>query len=84
VSERVRESNERIAEKAIRLRFASRVPFICECSEASCREFILLHPSEYLERSEHGDVVLPGHPVSAARPTAAEGGATLEDRRRSA
>jgi hypothetical protein len=61
VSEAVRQANERIAEKAIRLRFVARVPFICECDDPDCVEFIPLHPRDYAERSARSYVVLPGH-----------------------
>jgi hypothetical protein len=61
VSEAVREANKRIGEKAIRLHFVSRVPFVCECSDPACLEFVLLNPNEYAERSRRGFVTLPGH-----------------------
>lgn len=63
MSQTVRAANKRIAEKALRLRFVSRIPFICECSDSRCQEFVLLFPHEYAERSARAYVTLPGHPL---------------------
>jgi hypothetical protein len=41
-SQRVRKSNNRIARSAIRYRFVSRVPFLCECDDEGCDELVLL------------------------------------------
>jgi len=70
VSEAVRKANKRIAQKALRLHFVSRVPFVCECSDAACLEFVLLDPADYAERSRCGLVTLPGHESGAARDAA--------------
>jgi hypothetical protein len=42
-----RAANERIAQRAARLRFAARVPLLCECADPSCRELIRLDLEEY-------------------------------------
>jgi hypothetical protein len=36
-----RRANDRIADKAERLRFVSRVPMLCECSADDCRTILL-------------------------------------------
>ena len=37
-----RQANDRIAEKAERLRFVSRVPMLCECSDRDCRAVVMV------------------------------------------
>ncbi len=71
VSEQFRASNQRIAEQALLLHFVSRVPFICECSDPGCREFVLLPPGDYETARRGGTayVTLPGHSVAAALST---------------
>jgi hypothetical protein len=69
-AEAAREANVRIAEKAQRLRFVARVPFVCECSDPDCREFVLLLPHEYQDARGHGYVTRPGHEVADAEPSA--------------
>lgn len=67
VRDDTRDANERIAEAAKRLHFVSRIPFICECSDPSCRTPVLLHGQEYAERRRSGTpIVLPAHAVAAA------------------
>jgi hypothetical protein len=58
-----RESNDRVAQAAYQLRFVSRVPFLCECDDPSCDEFVLLELDEYQRaRSESGQsIVARGH-----------------------
>jgi hypothetical protein len=58
-----RSANERIAEKAIELRWRFPIPFLCECSDAGCFARIDLvlpayeemrsHPQRYLTESGH-------------------------------
>jgi hypothetical protein len=60
----VRHANARIAEQALRLRVVSRVPFVCECRDPGCDDYVLLRPSEYKAargEDESGYVTLPGH-----------------------
>ena len=65
-SEATREANQGIAEKAVRLRFRARVPFICECIDPDCREFVLLRTDEYERvRAERAFITLPGHDAAA-------------------
>jgi hypothetical protein len=60
-----RKANDRIAEKAEQLRFVSRVPMLCECSETSCRRIVMIGLSDYfaLRRSEDSVLTAPGHQV---------------------
>lgn len=63
-ADQVRRSNERIIEEAIRLRFVSRVPLLCECDDEDCREFVPLTLDEYeLVRAVNGYVTSSGHSV---------------------
>jgi hypothetical protein len=60
-----RKANDRIAEKAEQLRFVSRVPMLCECSETPCRRIVMIGLSDYfaLRRSEDSVLTAPGHQV---------------------
>jgi hypothetical protein len=62
-----RRANERIAEKAERFRFVSRVPMLCECSTPGCRSVFMIGLAEYREIRE-GDalIVAPGHAAEGA------------------
>jgi hypothetical protein len=55
--------NERIAEKALAARIDSRVPFVCECADPDCVEFVLLDPREYKPTRERagGYLTVAGH-----------------------
>ncbi len=59
-SERVRASNEKLARAAARLRFVSRVPFLCECDSDDCRELVLLSLEDF-GRARSGTITAPGH-----------------------
>lgn len=58
-----REANDRIAEKARRLQFLSRVPMVCECSDPDCRTIVMIGLPEYRELRRDPDLILsaPGH-----------------------
>jgi hypothetical protein len=58
--EHVRESNDRVAQAAVRLRFFSRVPFLCECNDPSCNELVLLRLDEY-DQVRPAPMTAPGH-----------------------
>lgn len=73
VTDAARDANGRIAEKAIRLRFLARVPFVCECSDPDCREFVLLLPQEYEAARREGYVTRPDHAVADAEPAPRDG-----------
>jgi hypothetical protein len=63
-----RQSNDRIAEKAEQLRFVSRVPMLCECSEPSCRTIVMVALADYhaIRRREDAVITAPGHQVERA------------------
>ena len=60
-----RKANDRIAEKAEQLRFVSRVPMLCECSERSCRAVVMISLGDYytIRRSEDSVLTAPGHTI---------------------
>jgi hypothetical protein len=71
-----RKANDRIAEKAERLHFVSRVPMLCECSEESCRAIVMVGLDDFRRIRRDEDALLaPGH---------AAGRADADDDRRSA
>jgi hypothetical protein len=62
-----RRANERIAEKAERFRFVSRVPMLCECSTPGCRTVFMIGLAEYREiREGNALIVAPGHAADGA------------------
>lgn len=64
-----RSSNEHIADRAVELRFVSRIPLLCECSDASCRQLVLLTVDDYREARRDADyLTAPGHAVEGAAP----------------
>jgi hypothetical protein len=68
-SELVRSQNARIAAAAHVHRFGtqSRVPFVCECDDHDCREFVPVTLPEYSLRCEEGTPLLaPGHSAASA------------------
>jgi hypothetical protein len=72
--ERARKSNERIAEKADRFRFVSRVPMLCECSDPNCEQIFLIELDRYREIQHAGYLTLPEHAVTGAEPRLLENG----------
>src|SRR5438270_13972515 len=58
-----RQSNDRIAEKAERLRFVSRVPMLCECSDRDCRTVVMVRLEDYygIRSDEDTFLTAPGH-----------------------
>jgi hypothetical protein len=66
--ERMRLSNDRIAESAQRYHFMSRVPMLCECSDIGCQKLFLISLPDYRRlRSERAYVTVPGHTVSGSK-----------------
>jgi hypothetical protein len=63
-----RRANDRIADKAEQLRFVSRVPMLCECSEAACRAIVMIDLGDYhaIRRAEDAVLTAPGHQVDGA------------------
>jgi hypothetical protein len=64
-----RAANDRIAAKAQKLQFLSRVPMLCECSEQGCRTLVMIGLREYSEIRAEPDLILtaPGHGSGRAR-----------------
>lgn len=62
-----RDANEDIAGTAAALRVDVAVPFICECADPTCKEFIRLPLDDYEEIRAHPRRFLnaPGHHVAA-------------------
>jgi hypothetical protein len=58
-----RAANDRIAAKAQKLQFLSRVPMLCECSEPGCRTLVMIGLPEYSAIRTEPDLILtaPGH-----------------------
>lgn len=58
-----RQANDRIAEKAVRMRFHSRVPMLCECSDRDCRAVVMIRLEDYraIRRDEAAFLTAPGH-----------------------
>ena len=65
-----RAANDRIAEKARRLQFRSRVPMVCECSAGECRTVVMVALDEYEEIRRDADsfLIAPGHALEASHP----------------
>ena len=71
--ETARASNERIAARAQRYRFTSRVPMLCECSDESCGELFLISLDDYREaRTRDLFLTVPEHVVEDAAPVGRE------------
>ena len=69
-SERVRENeetfakaNEHIRARAEQFDFDQPVPFLCECSQATCTENVRLSLTTYRKARAYGEafILLPGH-----------------------
>jgi len=62
-----REANEGIQEAASTYDVLTRIPFICECADGSCRALIVLSMGEYEEIRENPRHFLnaPGHVLAA-------------------
>ena len=72
-----REANEGIQEAASTYEVLERIPFICECTDESCRELLVLSMGEYEEirRNPKHFLSVPGHV------RAAQGAAEVVDER---
>ena len=55
-----RQANDRIAEKAVRMRFVSRVPMICECTDLDCRAVVMVRLEDYHAIREDPEAFLRG------------------------
>jgi hypothetical protein len=63
--EHVREANDHIARKAEQYRFVSPIPLLCECSDSSCDEIILMTLDRYRRARREGHVLASGHAAGA-------------------
>lgn len=63
-----RAGNDRVAEKAVELKFHSRVPMLCECSAPGCRTLVLVSLDEYrrLRLDPDNSLTAPGHEIDGA------------------
>ena len=63
-----RAANDRIAEKAERLRFISRVPMMCECSGPGCRKLVMITLEDYraIRRDPANLITASGHVADRA------------------
>ena len=69
--QQVRRANERLAREAEKLRFAARVPMLCECSDEGCQEVFLMSLAEF-RAAYDVYVTAPGHRVEDGRPVREE------------
>jgi hypothetical protein len=78
-----RKANDRIAEKAARLNFVSRVPILCECSAPSCRKIVMVSLDEYRRIRDDPDafITAPGHGHDEAESQEKADGYTIHRRR---
>lgn len=77
-SEEVRSSNDHIAERAVGLRFVSRVPMLCECSDPRCQSIFLIGLERYDELRDTGFFTAPDHGIEDAEPAEREGAYWLQ------
>ena len=68
-----RRANEMIEERAEELAVTGRVPFVCECGDASCLERVELSLAEYeaVREGARSFLVAPGHAITGDRTVAA-------------
>jgi hypothetical protein len=69
--QRVRRANERLAREAEKLRFAARVPMLCECTDEGCREVFLMSLADF-RAAYDVYITAPGHRVEDGRPVREE------------
>ena len=64
-----RQANDRIADKAERMRFVSRVPMLCECSDRDCRTVVMISLEDYhaIRRDRDAFLTAPGHSAPERR-----------------
>jgi hypothetical protein len=64
-----RQANDRIAEKAARLRFVSGVPMLCECHDPQCRRIVMVRLEDYhaIRREKGAFLTAAGHSAEESR-----------------
>jgi hypothetical protein len=68
--EDARHSNQRLARKAERFRFTSRVPMLCECSDPHCQRIFLIDLPTYHRLRPESFFTAPAHSVDGHEATA--------------
>jgi hypothetical protein len=71
--------NDHIAERAVSLRFVSRVPMLCECSDPRCQAIVLIGLERYADLRETGFFTAPDHTIDGAVPGLREDGWWLHE-----
>ena len=69
--QQIREANARLAREAERLRFAARVPMLCECGDAGCDELFLMSLHDF-HSAYDAFIAAPGHRIEHAHPVREE------------
>jgi hypothetical protein len=66
---RFREVNKDIDARRAELGIEERIPYLCECEDAACREFVRLSPAEYRTArvDERHFLLVQGHPFRSGR-----------------
>jgi len=64
-----RKANDHLAKTAARLRFVSRVPFLCECDDPGCSELVLFSVEDYYAAKAQA-ITAPDHQPSGGQPAA--------------
>jgi hypothetical protein len=66
---RFREFNEDIDDRRAELGIEDRIPYLCECEDADCRQFVRLSPAEYRTArvDERHFLLAQGHPFRTGR-----------------
>jgi hypothetical protein len=77
-----RAANDRIAAVAERLRFVSRVPMVCECSDPDCKGLIMIDLGLYrrIRRDSDAFLTFPAHRVEGGQTTERGDGYWLQQR----
>src|SRR3954452_7479557 len=66
---RFREVNKDIDARRAELGIEERIPYLCECEDESCREFMRQSPAEYRSArvDERHFLLAPGHPFRSGK-----------------
>ena len=73
---RFREVNKDIDARRAELEIEERIPYLCECEDAGCRELVRLSPAEYRTArvDERHFLLVQGHPFRSGRVVAQRDG----------
>jgi hypothetical protein len=80
---RFRAANERIEERRVELGVDGRIPYVCECEEAACREVVRLSADEYrdVRASARQFLLVTGHPFRSGDVVAEHDGYVVVEKR---